>query len=206
MRRWCTNAREVVVGDGGVTVVLAHGYGVTQASWDKILPSISKADKVILFDWDFTSGAGVDDEEEERYTFGRFADDLISLMDERQVRGAVFVGHSMSAMVGCIASARRPDLFAHLVLLCASPRYVRPVPAMNHEELSSTAGDACRHPASVNLILVVNLPARGHHLSAYMSSSAIVHALVGRSRSPYATGKSIHRPRLYPVEPNVISG
>ncbi|KAM0905627.1 hypothetical protein ACQ4PT_017233 [Festuca glaucescens] len=124
MRRWCTNAREVVVGEGGVTVVLAHGYGVTQASWDKILPSISKADKVLMFDWDFTSGAGVDDEEEARYTFGRFADDLIALMDEREVRGAVFVGHSMSAMVGCIASARRPDLFAHLVLLCASPRYI----------------------------------------------------------------------------------
>lgn len=121
MRRWCTNAREVVVGEAGVTVVLAHGYGVSQASWDKILPSISHAGKVLLFDWDF---AADDDEEEARYTFGRFADDLIALMDEREVRGAVLVGHSMSAMVGCIASARRPDLFAHLLLLCASPRYI----------------------------------------------------------------------------------
>jgi pimeloyl-ACP methyl ester carboxylesterase len=168
----------VVVGDGGVTVVLAHGYGVTQASWDKILPSISKADKVILFDWDFTSGAGVDDEEEARYTFGRFADDLISLMDERQVRGAVFVGHSMSAMVGCIASARRPDLFAHLVLLCASPRYVRPVPAMNHDELCSTAGDAsCMSPAGVcKFHFVCQLAPLDQLASAYM------HWSVGRGR------------------------
>ncbi|KAM0858604.1 hypothetical protein ACQ4PT_047727 [Festuca glaucescens] len=45
-------------------------------------------------------------------------------MDEREVSGTIFVGHSMSAMVGCIAAARRPDLFAHLVLLCASPRYI----------------------------------------------------------------------------------
>jgi pimeloyl-ACP methyl ester carboxylesterase len=136
-------------------VVLAHGYGVTQASWDKILPSIAHVNKVLLFDWDFiNSVAGADDgeEAEARYTFGRFADDLITLMDEREVRGTVFVGHSMSAMVGCIAAARRPDLFAHLVLLCASPRYVRPVPAMNHD-----AGDACRRPASVNFILFVNL-------------------------------------------------
>ncbi|KAM0849000.1 hypothetical protein ACQ4PT_054013 [Festuca glaucescens] len=100
--------------------------GVTLASWDKILPSISKANKVLLFDWDFiSSGASADDgEDEARYTFGRFADDLIALMDEQKVSGAVFVGHSMSSMVGCIASARRPDLFAHLVLLCASPRYI----------------------------------------------------------------------------------
>ena len=124
MRRWCKNAREVVVGEdgAGVTVVLAHGYGMTQASWDKVLPLISHAGKVLLFDWDFTAGAGAGDDEA-RYTFGRFADDLIALMDEREVKGAVFVGHSMSAMVGCVASARRPDLFSHLVLLCTSPRY-----------------------------------------------------------------------------------
>lgn len=47
MRRWCANAREVVVAGGeGATVVLAHGYGMDQASWDKILPSITKAKKV----------------------------------------------------------------------------------------------------------------------------------------------------------------
>ncbi|CAM0953313.1 unnamed protein product [Alopecurus aequalis] len=120
MRRWWKNAREVVVGEGAVTVVLAHGYGVSQASWDKIIPSISHVGKVLLFDWDFAAGAI----EEGDFKFGRFADDLIALMDEREVRGAVFVGHSMSAMVGCIASARRPNLFAHLVLLCASPRYI----------------------------------------------------------------------------------
>ncbi|KAF6998014.1 hypothetical protein CFC21_014173 [Triticum aestivum] len=127
MRPWCANAREVVVAGGeGPTVVLAHGYGMDQASWDKILPSITKANKVLLFDWDFTAGAegAEDDDDEARYTFGRFADDLIALMDEREVLGAVLVGHSMSAMVGCIAAARRPDLFAHLLLLCASPRYI----------------------------------------------------------------------------------
>lgn len=47
MRPWCANAREVVVAGGeGPTVVLAHGYGMDQASWDKILPSITKANKV----------------------------------------------------------------------------------------------------------------------------------------------------------------
>ena len=117
--RWCANAKEV--GGGDTTVVLAHGYGANQSLWDKLLPALSEHHRVILFDWDFT-GAG-DDEEAGRYTFGRFADDLIALMDDKGVRGAVVVGHSMSAMAACIASVRRPDLFAHLVLLCASPRY-----------------------------------------------------------------------------------
>ncbi|AQK88982.1 strigolactone esterase D14 [Zea mays] len=120
--RWYANAKEVGGGGGGAgTVVLAHGYGANQTLWDKLLPALSQHHRVILFDWDFT---GEREEAAERYTFGRFADDLIALMDDKGVRGAVVVGHSMSAMVACIASARRPDLFAHLVLLCASPRYL----------------------------------------------------------------------------------
>lgn len=117
--RWYCNVREV--GSGETTVVLAHGYGANQGLWDKLLlSSAGNTTKLLLFDWDFTNARGA---EQNWYSFERFADDLIALMDEREVRGAVMVGHSMSAMVACIASVRRPDLFAHLVLLCASPRF-----------------------------------------------------------------------------------
>ncbi|CAL4901513.1 unnamed protein product [Urochloa decumbens] len=124
--RWYANVREVG-GCGGAneaTVVLAHGYGSNQGLWDKLLPALSQRNRVILFDWDFTGGGGKQQLDQSRYTFGRFADDLIELLDDKGVRGAVLVGHSMSAMAGCIASVRRPDLFSHLVLLCASPRYI----------------------------------------------------------------------------------
>ncbi|RXH81262.1 hypothetical protein DVH24_005176 [Malus domestica] len=36
----------------------------------------------------------------------------------------VYLGHSMAAMVGCIASVQRPQLFQHLILLSGSPRYL----------------------------------------------------------------------------------
>ncbi|KAK3134698.1 hypothetical protein QOZ80_5BG0409570 [Eleusine coracana subsp. coracana] len=128
MRRWYCNVREV--GSGDTMVVIAHGYGANQGLWDKLLPSLSQTNKVLLFDWDFaTSSAAAagnddDDDDGQRYSFVRFAEDLIALMDEREVQGAVMVGHSMSAMAACIASVTRPDLFAHLILLCASPRYI----------------------------------------------------------------------------------
>ncbi|CAL4895184.1 unnamed protein product [Urochloa decumbens] len=122
--RWYANVREVG-GGNEATVVLAHGYGSNQGLWDKLLPALSQRNRVILFDWDFTGGGGGEQLlDQGRYTFGRFADDLIALLDDKGVRGAVLVGHSMSAMAGCIASVRRPDLFSHLVLLCASPRYI----------------------------------------------------------------------------------
>uniref|UniRef100_A0ACD5VRD0 Uncharacterized protein n=1 Tax=Avena sativa TaxID=4498 RepID=A0ACD5VRD0_AVESA len=113
-----------IVGCVERTLVLSHGYGGSQAIWDKVLPHLSKSNKVLLFDWDFAGATAGEAGEEERYTFSRFADELVALMDEVKLKGALFVGHSMAGMVGCIASIRRPGLFTHLVLVGASPRYM----------------------------------------------------------------------------------
>ncbi|KAF0898497.1 hypothetical protein E2562_008098 [Oryza meyeriana var. granulata] len=113
------------LGCGERTLVLSHGYGGSQAIWDRVLPHLTQTNKVLLFDWDFSGGSGAGEEEEERlYTFARFADELVALMDEMGVSGAVYVGHSMAGMIGCIASIKRPELFTHLVLVGASPRYI----------------------------------------------------------------------------------
>ncbi|CAL4948943.1 unnamed protein product [Urochloa decumbens] len=120
-----------IVGHGKRTLVLAHGYGGSQAIWDMVLPHLSRRNKVLLFDWDFSSAPddvsgeeGAAAEHNSGFTFSRFADELVALMDEMKVSGAVYVGHSMAGMVGCIASIKRPDLFSHLVLVGASPRYM----------------------------------------------------------------------------------
>ncbi|KAL6882026.1 hypothetical protein ACP4OV_011498 [Aristida adscensionis] len=122
-----------LIGSGERTLVLSHGYGGSQAIWDKVLPHLSSRNKVLLFDWDFSgeaaaAAAAAEEEEgleqEHGYTFSRFADELVALMDEMKLSGAVYVGHSMAGMIGCIASIKRPDLFTHLVLIGASPRYM----------------------------------------------------------------------------------
>ncbi|CAO2176847.1 unnamed protein product [Urochloa humidicola] len=118
-----------IVGHGERTLVLYHGYGGSQAIWDMVLPHLSRKNKVLLFDWDFSSAPDAAGEEEAAaehscYTFTRFADELVELMDKMKLSGAVYVGHSMAGMIGCIASIKRPDLFAHLVLVGASPRYM----------------------------------------------------------------------------------
>lgn len=55
-------------------------------------------------------------------SYDDFADDLIGLVDEMELKSTVFIGHSMSGMVGCIASVKRPDLFQRLLLVGATPR------------------------------------------------------------------------------------
>lgn len=107
-----------IVGSGEVSLVLSHGYGGSRAVWDAVVPQLSRKYQLLLFDWNFSS-AGT-------FSFEALADELISLVsDEMKMKGAVvFVGHSMSGMIGCTASVKRPELFSHLVLVSASPRYI----------------------------------------------------------------------------------
>ncbi|KAJ7973895.1 putative Sigma factor sigb regulation protein rsbq [Quillaja saponaria] len=119
------NAR--IIGSGSEAIVLAHGFGGDQSVWDKILPVLAQNHSVLVFDWTF-SGAVKDNEtlfDPVKYSsYNAFADDLIDLMDEMEVKSSIFVGHSMSAMIGCIASTKRPELFKRLILVGASPRYI----------------------------------------------------------------------------------
>lgn len=115
-----------VTGSGDEAIILAHGFGGDQYVWDKIVPCLAKHCRVLVFDWIF-SGAIKDPSlfDPVKYSsYDAFANDLISLMDELDLKSSVLVGHSMSGMIGCIASIKRPDLFKKLILVGASPRYV----------------------------------------------------------------------------------
>lgn len=117
------NAR--IIGSGNEAIVLAHGYGADQSFWDKITPSLAQTYRVLVFDWNF-SGAVKDPNlyDSAKYSsYDAFADDLIALLDEFNLRASVFMGHSMSGMIGCIASIKRPELFKRLILIGSSPRY-----------------------------------------------------------------------------------
>jgi len=114
-----------VLGDGGQVVVLGHGFGSDQSMWKYIVPSLLKNGmKVVLYD---LMGAGSTTDVVEfnfnRYSsYHAFADDLLAVLAELEVESCVYVGHSMSAMIGCLASVQRPEVFQKLILLCASPR------------------------------------------------------------------------------------
>ncbi|CAI9780379.1 unnamed protein product [Fraxinus pennsylvanica] len=115
-----------IMGSGKETVVLAHGFGVDQSIWDKVLPLLAERYQVVVFDWCF-SGAVKDPSlyDAEKYsTYDAFADDLICLLEEMKLKSSAFVGHSMSGMIGCIASIKRPDLFHKLILVATSPRFI----------------------------------------------------------------------------------
>jgi sigma-B regulation protein RsbQ len=109
----------------GPPMVFAHGFGCDQGMWRHVAPAFEPTHRVVLFDH---VGAGASDlsaYDPDRY--GRlegYAQDLVEVVEALDLPPVVFVGHSVSAMMGVLAAAERPDLFDRLVLVGPSPRYV----------------------------------------------------------------------------------
>jgi sigma-B regulation protein RsbQ len=106
-------------------MVFAHGFGCDQSMWRLVAPRFEADHQVVLFDHAGAGGADPAAYDPERHaTLDGYASDVVDLLDELALGPVVFVGHSVSATIGMLAAARRPDLFAHLVLVGPSPRYI----------------------------------------------------------------------------------
>ncbi|KAI4321089.1 hypothetical protein MLD38_034510 [Melastoma candidum] len=114
-----------VVGTGDKYLVLAHGSGTDQSAWQRILPFFTPHYRIILYDLICAGSVNPDYFDFRRYsTLDAFVDDLLNILDSLGISRCAYVGHSMSAMIGILASIRRPELFSKLVLIGASPRFL----------------------------------------------------------------------------------
>ena len=111
-------------GDGPRTVVFGNGLATTKAAWDALLASVPDGWRVLRFDYVGTTPASANSWINERYTsYAGHADDVVRLLAECELREVLFVGHSMSGMIGALAAANAPDRIAHLLMIGASPCY-----------------------------------------------------------------------------------
>jgi sigma-B regulation protein RsbQ len=109
----------------GQPMLFAHGFGCDQNMWRYIAPRFEDEFRVVLFDH---VGAGNSDPsayDPQRYSsLSGYAGDVVAICTELELRDVVFVGHSVSAMIGVLAAAAAPELFTKLVLVGPSPRYI----------------------------------------------------------------------------------
>jgi sigma-B regulation protein RsbQ len=119
------NNVSIIGRDSGPVVVLAHGFGCDQNLWRLVAPALAEDFRVVLLDH---VGAGHSDLaawQPRRYaTLSGYAEDVLAILRELDLREVVFVGHSVSAMIGVLAAIEEPERFAKLVLLTPSPRYI----------------------------------------------------------------------------------
>ncbi|MDQ0648257.1 sigma-B regulation protein RsbQ [Microbacterium natoriense] len=106
-------------------IVFAHGYGTDQSIWRPIAETFAADHRVVLFDYVGSGASDLGSYDERRYdALEGYADDLIEVLDAVAAESAVLVAHSISGMIGALASIRRPELFREIVMVCPSPRYV----------------------------------------------------------------------------------
>ncbi|KAL3840487.1 hypothetical protein ACJIZ3_025078 [Penstemon smallii] len=114
-----------VVGSGDKILVLSHGFGTDQSAWNRILPFFIRDHRVVLYDLVCAGTVNPDFFDFRRYTtLDPYVDDLLNILDAIGVDRCTYVGHSVSAMIGILAAIRRPRLFAKLILIGASPRFL----------------------------------------------------------------------------------
>jgi sigma-B regulation protein RsbQ len=115
-----------ILGSGEQAIMFAHGYGCDQSMWRNITPAFADHYKVILFDY---VGSGLSDTsafDQTRYsTLHGYAQDVVEILAELHLEGPVhFVGHSVSSMIGALASIQEPDRFETLTMIGPSPHYI----------------------------------------------------------------------------------
>ncbi|AMM52346.1 sigma factor sigB regulation protein rsbQ [Rufibacter sp. DG15C] len=114
-----------VKGNGQQAILFAHGYGCDQNMWRYITPAFEQEYKVVLFDH-----VGFGSADTSKYTVDRYSSlqsyavDVLEICEELELTKVIFVGHSVSAMIGVLASILDPERFSKLVLIGPSPRYI----------------------------------------------------------------------------------
>ncbi|MEU2556161.1 alpha/beta hydrolase [Streptomyces sp. NPDC013313] len=107
------------------TLVLAHGFGCDQNMWRLVAPVLAQRYRVVLFDYVGSGGSDLSAWSEARYSsLDGYAQDVVDVCEELELDRAVFVGHSVSAMVGVLAARAAPERIGALVMVAPSPRYI----------------------------------------------------------------------------------
>jgi sigma-B regulation protein RsbQ len=114
-----------VIGNGAKTIIFAHGFGCDQHVWTGIADAFKDQYRVVLFDYVGAGGSDLTAYDPARYSSLRgYAQDVMEICAYLGIRDAIFVGHSVSSMIGVLAANQAPGLFQKLVLLGPSPCYI----------------------------------------------------------------------------------
>jgi sigma-B regulation protein RsbQ len=114
-----------ITGSGSQPMMFSHGFGCDQNMWRFVAPAFARTHRVVLFDHVGAGHSDLSAYDKAKYgSLQGYADDVREICRELGLEDVVFVGHSVSAMIGILAAIREPERFAKLVLVGPSPRYV----------------------------------------------------------------------------------
>jgi sigma-B regulation protein RsbQ len=114
-----------VTGNGPITMLLAHGFGCDQSMWRFLAPNYVDRYRVITFDMVGSGQSDLTAYDRSKYgSLHGYADDVLDIIQQYADGPVIFVGHSVSSMVGMLAAIKQPNLFASQVMIGPSPSYI----------------------------------------------------------------------------------
>ena len=128
-------------GVGTQPMLFAHGFGCDQNMWRFIVPAFADDYRIVLFDYVGSGKSDLSAYDPERYgSLDGYAQDVLEICHALDLRDVIFVGHSVSAMMGVLAANQEPDRFAHLIMVSPSPKYVNEADYIGGFERSDIEG------------------------------------------------------------------
>ena len=118
-----------VFGKGTQPMLFAHGFGCDQNMWRFLTPAFEDDYRIVLFDYVGSGKSDLSAYNRDRYgDLNGYAQDILDICCALDLHDVIFVGHSVSCMIGVLAANKEPDRFAHLILVGPSPRYINESP------------------------------------------------------------------------------
>ncbi|CAN5801066.1 hypothetical protein BH18ACI5_BH18ACI5_29200 [soil metagenome] len=94
-----------VKGAGAKTLMFAHGFGCDQNMWRFVAPAFEHDHRVVLFDHVGAGGTDPAAYDPQKYSSLRgYAGDVLEICRQLNLTDVIFVGHSVSAMIGVLAA------------------------------------------------------------------------------------------------------
>ena len=115
-----------VYGAGERALIFAHGYGCDQNMWRPVADALAPDYKIVLFDYVGFGDSDLSAYDSAKYSsLQAYADDVVEIAQHLELKNAVFIGHSVSAMIGALASIAALELFSDLIMVGPSPHYLK---------------------------------------------------------------------------------
>ncbi|RYF96641.1 MAG: alpha/beta hydrolase [Chitinophagaceae bacterium] len=114
-----------ITGSGDQPMLFAHGFGCDQAMWGSVIPFFEKDYRIITFDYVGHGKSDMSGYNPHRYSsLHGYAQDVLDIITELDLNKVIFVGHSVSCMIGMLAAIQSPEHFSELIMVGPSPHYL----------------------------------------------------------------------------------
>lgn len=115
--------------NGKKPLIFAAGFGCDQSVWNDVFPAFEEDYQVILFDYVGFGNSDITAFDIIKYgELAGYVQDLLDICETLDLKEAIFVGHSVSSMIGLLASLSKPEYFSQLIMIAPSPSYINDPP------------------------------------------------------------------------------